>query len=127
MGPSGVNGGEHDRYGGGWGKGEQAPRHLAAAVFQHHVHVVTVSKVSVEGHDVAVSQAAVQGDLAFHLRVQESAQGLETQKRSPKLWPAFPQDQAVHRSHFRGEYTEAMLMGLLHEPPQTVTGCGSLW
>lgn len=42
--------------------------HLSAAVLQQHVHVVTVSKVSVEGHDVAVSQAAVQGNLTLHLR-----------------------------------------------------------
>lgn len=46
------------------------PGHLAAAVLQHHVHVVAVSKVSVEGHDVAVSQAAVQGNLTLHLQAR---------------------------------------------------------
>lgn len=48
----------------------EAWRHLSAAVLQHHVHVVTVSKVSVEGHDVAVPEAAVQGDLPLHLQAQ---------------------------------------------------------
>lgn len=32
--------------------------------------MVMVSEVSMEGHDVAVSQAAVQGDLSLHLQAQ---------------------------------------------------------
>lgn len=71
--------GEHSRRGwGGWGGTEACglrapsapiPPHLAAAVLQHHVHVLAVSKVSVEGYNVAMLQAAVQGDLPVHLQV----------------------------------------------------------
>ena len=70
--------GEHSRRGGwGWGGCGQRhagslcthPPHLAAAVLQHHVHVLAVGKVSVEGYNVAVLQAAVQGDLPVHLQV----------------------------------------------------------
>jgi hypothetical protein len=41
--------------------------HLVAAVLQHHVHVVPVSEVSVEGHNVSVPKSAVQGNLMLHL------------------------------------------------------------
>lgn len=68
-----MGSGKHHNH--GWGArgavqapSPPAPRHLAAAVLQHHVHVVAVSKVSVEGYNVSVSQAAVQGDLTFHLQ-----------------------------------------------------------
>lgn len=44
--------------------------HLAAAVLQHHVHVLPVSKVSMEGYDIAVFQVAVQGDLPVHLQAR---------------------------------------------------------
>lgn len=60
---------EHSRYGGGHGfLSVPSLGHLAAAVLQHHVYVVMVSKVSVESHNVAMSQAAMQGNLALHLR-----------------------------------------------------------
>lgn len=45
----------------------QAYGYLAAAVLQHHVYVVAVCEVCVEGHDVAMAQTAVQGDLTLHL------------------------------------------------------------
>lgn len=64
---AGQGRGWHWHGGNGWTRGRPLAQHLSAAVLQHHVHVVAVSEVSVEGHDVVVPQAAVQGDLALHL------------------------------------------------------------
>lgn len=64
----------------------QPPGHLAAAVLQHHVHVLPVSKVSVQRDDVAVFQAAVQRDLAFHLQAwahMSTPRGAQAQGHNP--------------------------------------------
>ena len=87
-----MGAGKHHNH--GWGArgavqapSPPAPRHLAAAVLQHHVHVVAVSKVSVEGYNVSVSQAAVQGDLTFHLQAWPH---LTPSTRAPGRTPSPP-------------------------------------
>lgn len=68
-----------DRRGSYMGDADSPLPHLAAAKLHHHVHVVC--KESVEGHDVTVSQAAVQGDLALHLRAGPQVQPLQSSCR----------------------------------------------
>lgn len=45
--------------------------HLSTAVFQYHVDIFLVGKVSVEAHDISVLELAVQFNFAFNLQRKE--------------------------------------------------------